>query len=102
MVSAYLTRCGFVSIELFPQGQRYNSQFVTQRMLPIIGTKLPKCHLELRATPVHLRIDNARPHTSKIRVQKTEELGFIQVTQPAYSPDIALHDFFLFGDLKGQ
>jgi hypothetical protein len=33
-------------------------------------------------------------------IEKIEELGFILVAQPLYSPDLAPCDFFLFGCLK--
>jgi hypothetical protein len=33
-------------------------------------------------------------------IEKIEELGFILVPQPPYSPDLAPCDFFLFGHLK--
>jgi hypothetical protein len=33
-------------------------------------------------------------------IEKIEELGFILVPQPLYSPDLAPCDFFLFGYLK--
>jgi hypothetical protein len=33
-------------------------------------------------------------------IEKIEELGFIRVPQPPYSPDFAPCDFFLFGYLK--
>jgi transposase len=33
-------------------------------------------------------------------IEKIEELGFILVPQPPYSPDFAPCDFFLFGYLK--
>jgi hypothetical protein len=33
-------------------------------------------------------------------IEKVEELGFILVPQPPYSPDFAPWDFFLFGYLK--
>jgi hypothetical protein len=33
-------------------------------------------------------------------IEKIEELGFILVPQPPYSPDLAPCDFFLFGYLK--
>jgi transposase len=32
--------------------------------------------------------------------EKMEELGFIPVAQPPYSPDLAPYDLFLFGYLK--
>jgi hypothetical protein len=33
-------------------------------------------------------------------IEKIEELGFILVPQPLYSPDLAPCDFFLFGYLE--
>jgi hypothetical protein len=33
-------------------------------------------------------------------IEKIEELGFILVPQPPYSPDLTPCDFFLFGYLK--
>jgi hypothetical protein len=36
----------------------------------------------------------------KCPFKRIEELGFILVPQPPYSPDLALCDFFLFGYLK--
>jgi hypothetical protein len=33
-------------------------------------------------------------------IEKIEELGFILVHQPLYSPDLAPCDFFLFGYVK--
>jgi hypothetical protein len=35
-------------------------------------------------------------------IEKIEELDFILVPQPLYSPDLALCDFFLFRHLKQQ
>jgi transposase len=54
----------------------------------------------LRITAAHNHVDNAKPHTPKISIEKIEELGFILVPQPPYFPDLAPCDFFLFGYLK--
>jgi histone-lysine N-methyltransferase SETMAR len=97
MVSAYFSRCGFVSVEFLPMGQKYNSQFFTETVLPSIEKKHAECRPKLRTTPAHLHVDNAKPLTSKISIEKIEELGFILVPQPPYSPELAPRDFFLFG-----
>jgi hypothetical protein len=47
MVSAYFSRCGFVSIEFLPIGQKYNSQFFTKTVLPSIEKKLAECRPKL-------------------------------------------------------
>jgi histone-lysine N-methyltransferase SETMAR len=100
MVSAYFSRCGFATVEFFPMRQKYNSQFFTETVLPSIEKKLAEYHPKLRTTTTHIHVDNAKPHTSKISIEKIEELGFILVPQPPYSPDLAPCDFFLFGYLK--
>jgi histone-lysine N-methyltransferase SETMAR len=100
MVSAYFSRCGYVSVEFLPMGQKANSQFFTETVLPSIEKKLAECRPKLRTTALHFHIDNAKPHTSKMSIEKIEELGFILVPQPLYSPDLAPCNFFLFGYLK--
>jgi hypothetical protein len=45
-------------------------------------------------------VDNAKPLTSKMSIEKIKKLGFILVPQPSYFPDIAPCHFFLFGHLK--
>jgi histone-lysine N-methyltransferase SETMAR len=100
MVSAYFLRCGFVSVEFIPMGQKYNSQFFTKTVLPSIERKRAECRPKLRTTAGHLHVDNAKPHISKMSIEKIKELGFILVPQPPYSPDVAPCDFFLFGYLK--
>jgi hypothetical protein len=39
MLSAYLSRTDFISIEFLPQGQNYNSHFSTEIILPSIGAE---------------------------------------------------------------
>jgi hypothetical protein len=89
-----------VSVEFLPIGQKYNSQFSTETVPPSIEKKLAERRLKLRTTASHLHVDNAKPHTSKMSIEKIEELAFILEPQPPYSPDLAQCDFFLFGYLK--
>jgi hypothetical protein len=102
MLSVYLSRTGFVSIEFLPQGQNYNSHFFTEIILPNIVENLSVVRHKLRATAAHLHIDNAKLHNSRLSLQKIEEYGFIRVPQPPYPPGLAPYDFFLFGYLKSQ
>jgi histone-lysine N-methyltransferase SETMAR len=99
MVSAYFSRCGFISVEFLPMGQKCNSQFFTETVLPLpsIEKKLAECRLKLRTTAAHIHVDKAKAHTSKMSIKKIEELDFILVPQPPYSPGLAPCDFFLFG-----
>ncbi|UYV80840.1 hypothetical protein LAZ67_19001936 [Cordylochernes scorpioides] len=46
--------------------------------------------------------DNARPHTSCKTLSTIIKLGFEVLEHPAYSPDLAPSDYFLFGLLKKE
>jgi hypothetical protein len=81
-------------------GKKYNSQFFIETVLPSIEKKLAECRPKLQTTAPHLHVDNAKPHISKMSIEKIEELGFILVPQPPYLPDLAPCHFFLFGYLK--
>jgi histone-lysine N-methyltransferase SETMAR len=100
MVSADFSCCGFVSVEFLPMGQKYNSQFFIETVLPSIEKKLTECRPKLRTTAAHLHVDNTKLHTSKMFTGKIEELGFILVPHQPYSPELAPCDFFLFAYLK--
>jgi hypothetical protein len=45
-------------------------------------------------------MDKVKPHRSKKSIEKADEMWFILVPHPPYSPDIAPSDFFLFDYLK--
>ena len=54
--------------------------------------KLSKCVL--------LQQDNARVHTFKVAMDAVERNGYELIPHPAYSPDLAPSNFFLFPNLK--
>ena len=47
-----------------------------------------------------LQQDNARVHTCKITMDAVERNGYELIPHPAYSPDLAPSDYFLFPNLK--
>ena len=49
---------------------------------------------------VLLQQDNARVHTCKVAMDAVERNGYELIAHPAYSPDLAPSDFFLFSNLK--
>ena len=49
---------------------------------------------------VLLQQDNARVHTCKVAMDAVERNGYELIPYPAYSPDLAPSDFFLFPNLK--
>jgi hypothetical protein len=102
MLSAYILRTDFLSIEFLPQGQKYNSQFFTETTLLSIVASLLVRRPKLKARAACLHMDNAKPHNSRLSIQKMKEYRFVRVPQPPYSLDLEACDFFLFGYLKSQ
>ena len=49
---------------------------------------------------VLLQQDNAKVHTCKVEMDAVERNGYELIPHPAYSPDLAPRDFFLFPNLK--
>ena len=47
-----------------------------------------------------LLYDNARPHTAAHTLETPKQLKWEAMEHPAYSPDLAPSDFYLFGPLK--
>ena len=47
-----------------------------------------------------LQQDNARVHTCKVAMNAVERNGYELIPHPAYSPDLAPSDFFLFPNLE--
>ena len=58
-----------------------------------------KCQGKL-SKGVLLQKDNARVHTCKVAMDAEERNGYELIPNPAYSPDLAPSDFFLFPNLK--
>jgi transposase len=52
--------------------------------------------------PLLLHFDNASPHRSRATQAFLQENDLDILPAPAYSPDLAPSDFFLFGYLKGE
>jgi len=51
---------------------------------------------------VILQHDNARPHTARFTLEKTENKGWEILPRPPYSTDLAPSDYHLFGFVKNQ
>ena len=47
-----------------------------------------------------LQQDNARVHTCKVVMDAVERNGYELIPHPAYSPDLAPSNFFLFPNMK--
>lgn len=63
---------------------------------------IQKCSKLINRKGVVFHHNNARPHTSLIACQKLLELGWDVLPHPAYLPDLAPSDFYLFCSIQNS
>ena len=98
MCTVWFDARGVLLIDYLPQGQTINADYIIDQLYRLRTAVLKKRRI-MRQTPFILW-DNARPHAAARTRAKLEELGFRQLPQPAYSPDLAIADFHVFGPMK--
>lgn len=97
---------GFYIIDFLPEGESFNTPYYIDNILNPLADQKVTIWPSSRTKRMWLHLDNCRVFNSKMSFQKYDEYGFKRPPQPAYSPDVAPSDFFLFGfaknSLKGQ
>jgi transposase len=90
----------FHVVGLITSQRIFDSQyFVDNIMVPLVEKVFPNGR-NPHARRLHLHLDNCRVHFSRVTEQFIAENHISRVPQPAYSPDLAPLDFWLFGHLK--
>jgi hypothetical protein len=85
-----------------PKGTTYTTTFFCELVVPdlLAIVSAPSRRRALKEIVMHL--DNARPHHSRNSNKCLTEFRARRVPHPAYSPDPAPSDFFLFGTVKAE
>jgi histone-lysine N-methyltransferase SETMAR len=87
---------GFHLLDALPKGNTFNVKYYLVNLL----TEFLPLHPEVDGRRLVIHADNKRPHIArKYRVFCKENLVRLAV-YPAYSPNLAPSDFFLFGHIK--
>ena len=102
LVAVFWSFRGFYYAEVLPRGTKYNADFVITKILPGFEASVSETRPVLKAARTKLHWDNARPHCASKTRTKLAEKHIILLPHPAYSPDVAPSDFFLFGYLKDR
>jgi histone-lysine N-methyltransferase SETMAR len=90
---------GLHVIDVLPKGTKFNAGHNVSNVLsPLAIWRRTQMRRSTRKLIVHA--DNARPHTATIISSFMEQNGMERTIHPAYSPDLAPSDFYLFGDVK--
>ena len=93
LLTVFFSSSGFKVIEILPNGATVDTKYFCT-----IIDKLAA------AAPGHLflHMDNAAPHRARLCQIALERKNITRLPHPAYSPDLAPADFWLFGLLKGR
>ena len=87
---------GVVHMEFLRQGHTANSE----KYISALRTLKARLRRVRSGRDSILQHDNARPHTSRQTQDALAQLKLPALPHPAYSPDLALSDYFLFFQLK--
>lgn len=99
MATVFWDAEGIILLKWLPRGQTINSDYYCQ-ILSELKAAIQNERPGKWETGVLLQQDNARPHTSAQTMAAIQNLGFTAIPHPAYSPDLAPSDFWLFGEIK--
>uniref|UniRef100_A0A0K0FGH8 Histone-lysine N-methyltransferase SETMAR (inferred by orthology to a human protein) n=1 Tax=Strongyloides venezuelensis TaxID=75913 RepID=A0A0K0FGH8_STRVS len=99
LVTVWWSCEGLLYYKFLKYGETINFELYCQ-LLDKVYQKLfqKRPFLVNRKGPIFLH-DNARPHISKITLQKLSELKYETLSHPPYSPDLAPTDFYFFKQL---
>ena len=80
--------------------EKYNNRCVLCKFARPMRTAIREKRRGKLSKGILFQQDDARVHTCKIAMNAVERNGYELIPQPAYSPDLAPSDYFLFPNLK--
>ena len=90
---------GVIMVDFLPKRSTITGVYYAN-LLDQLRTAIHEKRLGKLSKDVLLQQDNARVHTCKVAMDAVERNGYELIPHPAYSPDLAPSDFFLFLILK--
>jgi histone-lysine N-methyltransferase SETMAR len=102
MLSIFWDCHGVLLMEVLPEGETVTADYyclLLDRLITAIQMKRRRSSSSANWS-MRYQHDNARPHVARKTVEKLNELRFIVLPHPPYSPDLAPSDFYLFSPLK--
>lgn len=102
MITIFWNTNGIALLHVLPQNSHMNSTiFIEDILTPL--TKFP-AYVDAKSSrkKFYLHFDNARAHKAKCVDDFLAQKKFTIPVNPAYSPDLAPSDFYLFGKLKNK
>lgn len=90
---------GIIFIDYLKKGKTITGAYYAS-LLQRLSEEIKEKHPHLKKKKILLHQDNARVHTCAFSMAKIVELKMELLQHPAYSPDLAPSDYFLFSNLK--
>jgi transposase len=90
---------GFFLLKVLPKGRTINGAYFREEIILPLSKEMKSKSM---VPKLWLHMDNASPHKAGDTLDLITRLGFIQMPQPPFSPDLAPSDFYLFGRVKKE
>lgn len=104
LLSVFWDCKGVIHMEILPSGKTLNSDIYCQQLdnLKVAIQNERRRLIGEGFHQIHYLHDNAKPHVASKTVAKLSDIGFTVLPHPAYSPDLAPSDFYLFSPMKSS
>ena len=99
MATVFWDAKGVIILDFLPKRSTITGVYYANLLDQLRTAIHEKCQGK-RSKGVLLQQDNARVHTCKVAMDAVERNGYELIPHPAYLPDLAPSDFFLFPNLK--
>ena len=99
MATVFWDAKGVIMLDFLPKRSTITGVYYAN-LLDQLRTAISEKRRGKLSKGVLLQQDNARVHTCKVAMDALERNGYELIPHPAYSPDLAPSDFFLFPNLK--
>ena len=99
MATVFWDAKGVIMLDFLPKRSTITGVYYANLLDQLRTAKCEKRRGKL-SKGVLLQQDNASVHTCEVAMDAVEQNGYELIPHPAYSPDLAPSDFFLFPNLK--
>ena len=99
MATVFWDAKGVIMLDVLPERSTITGVYYAN-LLDQLRTAIREKRRVTLSKVVLLQHDNARVHTCKVAMDAVERNGYKLIPHPAFSPDLAPSDFFLFPNLK--
>jgi hypothetical protein len=100
MITIFWSPLSFCVIRVLPKGAHFDATYFRDNILDEINCIGPTGNAEDHRRSLVLLFDNTKQHIARCIHVYFCENGMTRVLHPAFLPDLAPSDFYLFGKLK--